>query len=182
MALIPPVGPAEPLYFERGLIFNAVPAGNIFLAMRNIHVLSPSELFRVQVGLISVEITQTSATAMALDVIRGTGGTPTSSTFGLGTLGTPPAGAQASANTRLDTAWSVNPTPQAGFSPFKFMQPVASIGSRVEWNWPEDNPLGIPNQGASVGIGNQLLFRNVGGGPTGTFQMNLRWCEWRTVL
>lgn len=150
----------------------AAAAANATLAQ----IIKPGGPATMNLGLVGLTITQTTAVAsmyaLAYAATDGTF-TPASSPLGVrvslgnGGSGAGPVG-------RLAGAWTVVPTYQATPSYLRREQAPNTIGYRIQWTWPDDDPLVLnsPSNAAS------LLLRNVGVGASAAILVSARWMEY----
>lgn len=126
-------------------------------------------------GLVGLTVTLASAVATELGLVyAATDGTPTAPGTRAGVkVNAGNGGPGGAVDGALYSAWSAAPTYTAN-TQFRWGLMPNVIGSKIEWTWPEDDPLLL----SSVLVPPSLLLVNLGGGATGSLRISTRWLEY----
>ena len=165
--------------YEASAVIAALASGAVGAQLKPQPALAQPGITSIKIGLVRLEIALTTAVASLLALVRpGSLGTSTTNTTGsrVGTVG---GGYAVGSGSILASAWSAAP---AVSTVFKREQLPATIGARLVWEWPEDNPF---NNGddmtRDIFQRNGILLQNIGAGVSGAMVVNYRWIEYSGV-
>jgi len=168
--------------YEASAAITAIVAGAACAQLKTQPAIDPGTgLQNIFVGLVRLEVILTTAVASLLALAKPVAvGTSSTDTTGL-KVGTALGGFANGNGSILSTAWSA--VPVVSSTVYRREQLPATIGAKLVWEWPEDNPFQNGDDLRRwIFAGKGILLANLGVAASAAMVVNYRWIEYSGVV